>query len=292
MAPVYKIAIIQMAPKPVAVEENFATASEHITKAAADGAHIAVLPEYHLTSWVPDHPDFIASTQESMTYLPRYQTLARELNISIVPGTICEVHPVGSGDDEVRNMAYFVEAGTGDITSSYQKKNLWHPERKVLTSSGHSPHMAFDTPLKHADGAPVRAGMLVCWDLAFPEAFRRLVADGADLIIIPSWWYASDAGDEALAMNPEAEKLFLESTTLSRACENTAAVVFCNAGGLSGLFMPIMGAIKKISIGDERMEIAEFDLNVLKVAEDNYKIREDMSRSGWHYKYKMGGKDA
>lgn len=278
--------------QPVAVEDNFATAKHYIQKAASDGAQLAVLPEYHLTSWVPDHPDFITATEESMTYLPRYQTLARELNISIVPGTICEVHPVGADDDEVRNMAYFVEAGTGEITGSYQKKNLWHPERKLLTSSGHSPHIAFDTPMKHSDGRPVRAGMLVCWDLAFPEAFRRLVADGADIIIVPSWWYAADAGPEALALNPDAEKLFLESATLARACENTAAIVFCNAGGLSGLFMPIVGAVKKIPIGEDRMEIAEMDLDVLKVAENNYKIREDMARSGWHYKYKMGSREA
>ena len=150
-----------------------------------------------------------------MTYLPRYQALARELNISIVPGTICEVHKVGSDESEVRNMAYFISAGTGEITASYQKKNLWHSERKLLTSSGHSPHTAFNTPLKHADGRHVRAGMLVCWDLAFPEAFRCLIADGADLIIIPSWWYATDLGDEALALNPDSEKVFLESVNCS-----------------------------------------------------------------------------
>ncbi|KAL2208975.1 carbon-nitrogen hydrolase [Sarocladium strictum] len=291
MGPTYKIAIIQTQPKVVAVEENYNSAAAFIRKAAADGAHIAVLPEYHLTSWDPEHPDFIAATEESMSYLPRYQALAQELDISIVPGTICEIHKLDDNESEVRNMAYFVAAGTGDVIASYQKKNLWHPERKLLTSSGHSPHTAFDTPLKHADGRPVRAGMLVCWDVAFPEAFRRLVADGADLIIVPSWWYAKDAGKEALALNPDSEKVFLESVTLARAYENTAAIVFCNAGGLSGLFMPIAGAVKRLPLEEERMEIAELDLDVLRVAEDNYKIREDMGRSGWHYEYRMGGRE-
>ncbi|KAK0391192.1 hypothetical protein NLU13_0693 [Sarocladium strictum] len=291
MAPVYKIAIIQMAPKIVAVAENYGTAEAYIRKAAAEGAEIAVLPEYHLTSWDPEHPDFIAATEESMSYLPRYQDLARELGISIVPGTICEVHRLGNDESEVRNMAYFIAAGTGEVTASYQKKNLWHPERKLLTSSGHSPHTAFDTPLKHADGRPVRAGMLVCWDLAFPEAFRCLVADGADIIIIPSWWYASDAGGDALALNPDSEKIFLESVTLARAYENTAAIIFCNAGGLSGLCMPVVGAVKRLPLGEERMEIAELDLEVLRVAEDTYRVREDMARSGWHYEYRMGGRE-
>lgn len=40
--------------------------------------------------------------------------------------------------------------------------------------------------------------MLICWDLAFPEAFRELIAQGAKIIIIPTFcmlrmvvtWYA------------------------------------------------------------------------------------------------------
>ena len=46
-----------------------------------------------------------------------------------------------------------------------------HPERPHLTSSTHAPHDMFQTPI-----GPV--GMLICWDLAFPEAFRELIAKG------------------------------------------------------------------------------------------------------------------
>jgi predicted amidohydrolase len=248
------------------------------------------LPEFHLTAWDPDHADFLPSTYESASYLAKYQQLARELNINIVPGTICESHPVTPKDDansdvreELRNMAHFLAAGTGDILNSYQKKNLWHPERPHLTSSGHSPHVAFDTPLKHADGRPVRAGMLICWDLAFPEAFRALIADGADLILIPSFWYLTDAGEEGAALNPDAEKIFLESTTISRAFENTAAIAFCNAGGMSCVAMPIQGALGQIDVGEERLEIVPVDLDVLRMAEENYKIRKDLQGELWHY---------
>ena len=290
---------------------------------------MAVLPEYHLTSWCPSHPDFVKSIVSSAGYLARYQALARELDINIVPGTICEAHPAagagagtaaskevqdGSSDVELRNMAYWISAGTGAVAGTYQKKNLWHPERPHLTAgAAHVPHAAFDTPLTSAlrsaadDGStassspppppPLRAGLLICWDLAFPEAFRALVADGAEVIVVASWWRMNDIDDVAYALNPRSERVFLESAVVARAYENTCAVVFCNEGGLSQVAMPILGAVK-IGNGDgsdngmmepdtEGMRVVEVDLAVLRVAESNYKVREDMRREGWHYEYTL-----
>ncbi|KAM0245931.1 hypothetical protein ACHAP5_005082 [Fusarium lateritium] len=288
MAPVYKIAVIQFEPKSIVVEENFAKAESHLRSAAAKGCDIAILPEFHLTSWVPEHPEFISASKKSNDYLSKYQDLAKELNINIVPGTICKVHQVpDSKDEELRNMTYFLAAGTGEICGSYQKKNLWHPERPHLTSSTHTPHTAFDTPLKHADGRPVRAGLLICWDLAFPEAFKALVNDGADIILIPSYWFMSDGGEEGGDLNPESERIFLNCTLTARAFENTAAIVFCNAGGLSCVNMPILGPLGRIEVGEEKLEIVDVDLDVLRAAEEQYKIRMDMQSEGWHYKYGM-----
>lgn len=304
MAPVYKFALIQMQPKPVDPAANFAKAESEIRKAAADGCHVAILPEYHLTSWVPQHPDFITACADSEAYLPRYQALARELDISIVPGTICEAHAATEhapapederaraalGGRELRNMAHFVSAGTGELAGSYQKKNLWHPERPHLSPGRHAPHAAFDTPLRNADGSPVRAGLLVCWDLAFPEAFRALIADGAQVILIPSFWLVTDVDEAGLALNPDSERVFLDSCVVSRAFENTACVVFCNKGGCSQVAMPIVGRVKgdrEVGLDEDGVVYAEVDLDVLRVAEENYKVREDIKGKGWHYGYDL-----
>lgn len=189
----------------------------------------------------------------------------------------------------------FITAGTGNLAGSYQKKNLWHPERPHLSPGRHEPHTAFDTPLVNADGSPVRAGLLVCWDLAFPEAFRALIADGAQLILIPSFWMVTDLDEVGLALNPDSEKVFLDSAVVARAFENTACVVFCNKGGCSQVAMPIQGKLKvlkeeesrELGLDEDGVSYVEVDLNVLKIAEDNYKVRSDMKGAGWHYGYEL-----
>jgi predicted amidohydrolase len=202
-----------------------------------------------------------------------------------VPGTIVEKH-----DDVLTNVASFI-SHDGTILSQYQKKNLWHPERPHLTSSLHDPHEAFDTPLG-------KVGMLICWDLAFPEAFRELIAAGAKMIIIPTFWNLSDCNEAGLRHNPRAEALFLESTLVARCFENTCMVVFANAGGpvgkstkgtyagLSQVAVPFKGALGKMG-AEEGMSVVDVDMQILEDAEDNYKVRADIGKEGWHYEYSL-----
>ncbi|KAI1652476.1 putative hydrolase, carbon-nitrogen family [Daldinia decipiens] len=283
MAPVHKIALIQLHPKPLAPAENFAKAESFIKDAAKEGCSLAVLPEYHLTSWVPDEPNFKDSCADSALYLEKYQQLAKELSICIVPGTIVELE-----GGSLHNIAYFISSN-GEILGRYQKKNLWHPERRHLVSSAKQPHEAFDTSLG-------RVGLLICWDIAFPEAFRELISDGAQIICVPTFWSMKDVSDEGYALNPDGEALFLNSTVVSRAFENTCAIVFVNAGGppekgektsfagLSQVSVPHIGSLGKMD-RSEGMSIVDLDMNILKIAEDNYKVREDMRGEGWHYAY-------
>ena len=82
---------------------------------------------------------------------------------------------------------------------------------------------------------------------------------------------------------------------MARAFENTAAVVYCNAGGLSQVAMPIVGGQGAFGTAEEEKDkgeagefrIVEVDMEILRVAEENYKVREDMAREGWHYGYAL-----
>ncbi|KAG2162019.1 hypothetical protein VTO58DRAFT_109420 [Aureobasidium pullulans] len=299
MAPTHKIAVIQLHPKPLHVEQNYQKAANFIRAAALQGAELAVLPEYHLTNWLPNDPNFKASCASWKEYLEKYQALAKECNICIVPGTIVELHTDDEHDstgitteedansERLLNVAYFISS-TGEILGKYVKKNLWGSiERLHLTSSSRDPHPVFDTPFG-------KVGMLVCWDLAFPEAFREMIAQGAKLFIIPTFWTLNDCSPAGLARNPTAEATFLDSMLTARCFENTCAIVFANAGGppgkgyagLSQVCAPYVGPIVRLGSCAEGMAVVDLDMQIVEDAEENYQVRADLARGDWHYDYR------
>ena len=284
--------------QPTDVAGNFARAESYIRKAARSGVNIAVLPEYHLAGFHHMLDDVKAATEQSAAYLKRYQLLAKELKMGIVPGTLLEqkaTTTAANANAALVNAAYFI-GPDGNVLGRYEKKNLWHPERPHITADIETPHRAFDTPWG-------KVGIIVCWDMAFPEAFRTLIADGADIVICPAYWLASDGGD-GRKYNPSCEALFLQSACVARAFESTCAVVFVNVGAPSGstdgkdalgnqyvgqsqVAMPFQGSHGTLGASED-MSIVEVDLDILRVAEDVYKVREDMAKPNWHYPFARG----
>lgn len=294
MATKIKVAVIQLFPKPLDIDNNFARACDFIRQAAAQEAQLAVLPEYHLNNYRPKDPAYIEQTSRYKFYLDHYCALARELKICIVPGTLVERHPWTNdlnqpdaiilndkdGNYQLLNVSYFI-SNEGEILGSYSKKNLWDQERLHL-SPGHEKHKSISTPFG-------KVGLLSCWDLAFPEAFRELVYDGAEIIIVTTCWTLDESSAFGLKLNPNYESLVLNSMVTARCFENTCAVIFANSGGpsdvyvgLSQVAMPFVGPVGILG-NEEGILISEIDMEILKEAEKNYQVRADMLRDGWHY---------
>lgn len=251
---------------------------------------------YHLNGYHPNDPIYIEQLSRYDEFLDRYCDLARELRICIVPGTILKRQPHDSetnassgpvfsdehGSYTISNVANFISE-QGSVLGSYAKKNLWGPER-LHQSPGHEKHVAINTSLG-------RIGMLICWDLAFPEAFRELIRDGAKIIIVPTCWTLDESSAYGLALNSNYEALIINSMVTARCFENTCAVVFANAGGppdtyigLSQVAMPFTGPICRVLDHSEGVLIVDIEPEVLKQAELNYKVREDIARVDWHYR--------
>ncbi|KAK0391459.1 hypothetical protein NLU13_0960 [Sarocladium strictum] len=282
----FKVALVQTWPKPLAPEDNFKYAEEQIRKAASEGIALA--------------PSFALTTAQAQGYLQRYQRLAAELHVNICAGTIV-LHawdPIDGKQPPYINTSYFIDHH-GQVLGEYTKTNLWIPERQHLTSNidharqtqtenaTFSPHQVIETPLG-------RVGILVCWDTAFPEAFRQLVLAGAKIIIIPSFWTLRDMSEEGLQHNAECERLFVQSTLVTRAFESTAALIFCNAGGpaeegffgCSQVALPIVGKVPgSFDDGSEGTRVVDVDMKLVDIAERNYRIRQDLGREDWHYGY-------
>jgi predicted amidohydrolase len=75
---------------------------------------------------MPKADGFVELCEQWETYLKKYQDLAKECGICIVPGTIVESHKgAEKEEDRLLNVAYFID-DQGQIRGKYVKKNLWY----------------------------------------------------------------------------------------------------------------------------------------------------------------------
>ena len=115
----------------------------------------------------------------------------------------------------------------GTLVARYRKVHLFgyeSAEARTLTA-GVEP-VVVDTPLG-------RVGLATCYDLRFPELFRRLVDAGAEAFVVASAW-------------PAARRDHWELLLRARAVENLAWVIACNSAGEQA-GTPLAGASSIIS---------------------------------------------
>ncbi len=160
---------------------NLERAERLVRVGAARGANLVALPE--VFNWRGKRAEQVAAAEtldgESLSLMAR---LARELRIHIVAGSITE-----RGDDVSRSYNTSVLLGPdGARIAVYRKIHLFDvdlPGRVTVRES--------DSKLAGADvvcaETPVGAiGLSICYDLRFPELYRRLAFAGARIIMVPS----------------------------------------------------------------------------------------------------------
>jgi len=152
-----KIAVVQFEIKRLSPEFNLKKAEKFIKKASFLKAQIVVFPEDFVTDPIVGKRQYADSTNK---YGNHFQYLARKYSIDIVPGSIIEEDKLG-----LHNTTYYIDSG-GEVKSRYRKVNLWHPERSYITPGLEVP--VFKTKFG-------KVGLIICWDLIFPEIFRKMV---------------------------------------------------------------------------------------------------------------------
>jgi predicted amidohydrolase len=116
---------------------------------------------------------------------PRFAALARELEVTLLPGTLRE--PV-VGDPTRAYNTLLVYGPTGERLAAYRKIHLFDVDVPGGPSERESEVIAAGAPEPVVVDLPGlgRAGLSVCYDLRFPELYRALVARHARVLFVPA----------------------------------------------------------------------------------------------------------
>jgi predicted amidohydrolase len=268
----FKVAVVQFEICRFDPQENLKKAEAFIEQAAAAAANLVVFPEDFLAGPLNGRADFADFDGE---YVKRFQRLAEQYSLDIVPGSIIEGDASG-----LYNTAYYIDS-TGDILGKYRKVHLWLPERSYITPGDEV--CVFETRFG-------KVGLLICWDLMFPETFRAMVEEGVEIVICPSYWCLEDAGN-GQQFNRYAEVTLVNALCIARAFEHEVALIYANAAGKteldnhtstligqSQITVPFLGPLDIAMHNNEVMLVHDIDTSILTVAEEAYEIRSDLRK--------------
>jgi predicted amidohydrolase len=172
-----RVAVVQFNPQ-VGLENlvsNAAAVDERLRKAAGAGATLIVLPELATTGYCfHSRTEAFAHAEAIPTgrTVQGWEAFARENDLYIV-GCVPEL-------DGNRLFDTAVLVGPDGFIGKYRKTHLWN-EEKLLFTPGDLGFPVFETRIG-------RIGLLVCWDIWFPETARIVSQQGADIICISTGW--------------------------------------------------------------------------------------------------------
>ena len=189
-----KISCVQMDMRLGDEAYNYAHAGELIREAVRrDGTDVAVLPETWNTGYFPEdlaaHADHDGERTKQV-----FSALAKELNVNIVCGSAATQR--------------------GDGFSEFHKTHLftYAKEHEHFQPGTHTCRFQLDG---------VDCGLIICYDLRFPELTRTLTLQGVDLLFVPAQW-------------PDKRTMHLETLARDRAIENQMFLALCNSVGTAG----------------------------------------------------------
>jgi deaminated glutathione amidase len=174
-----RVALVQMNSKDEKAE-NLERAEMLIAQAAAWGSDLVVLPELFTYLGPQKRHAEVAEPipGETTAFLGR---LAGRYGFWLVGGSILEAV---EGQDRAHNTSVVLNPD-GELVARYRKLHLFDVEVEGTTYQ-ESATMVPGDEVVLASVAGVPAGLTLCYDLRFPELYRRLAAGGARLITVPA----------------------------------------------------------------------------------------------------------
>jgi len=201
-----KVSIYQGAGALGKVDQNLEIIHRSALSAAQQGADLIIFPEMFLTGYNAGDSVFELAETSAGPSAQKAGRIAGECDIAMLYG-----YPERSGD-RVYNSAAFI-GRQGSLLANYRKTHLYGREENRLFHKGDS--------LLLANLAGLKIGILICYDVEFPEAVRTLAAAGADLIAVPT-----------ALMKPYCR--VARQVVAARAYENGVYLAYVNRCGVEG----------------------------------------------------------
>lgn len=180
-----RVGAVQLCSTPD-LQHNLATSRALVERAAAEGAQLAVLPECFafLGRGEGDKMPHAESLERGGPILDTLRELATRLGIWVIGGGMPESVP---GDARRAYNTAVVVDPSGAVAARYRKIHLFDvdiPGGAVLRESDAT---CPGDELVVADIGGAKVGMSICYDVRFPELYRRLVKDrGAEVLLVPA----------------------------------------------------------------------------------------------------------
>ena len=167
------IALVQHVSTPGDVNASLERIAAYAKQASDQGVELLLFPEASLTGYnnTTDITNEIAQTRNGAA-ARTIAKLCKEHNIAIAYGF------AERDNEHVFNSVQMIDA-TGEAIALYRKTHLWGEQDRTLFSAG-------DDLIPVVIWKRWRLGFLICYDIEFPEAVRRLALEGAELILNPT----------------------------------------------------------------------------------------------------------
>lgn len=200
-------------------ETSFLQAEAMIEKAKAQGAELVILPE-HSDAIGKKEKDYAQPVPGAVS--DAYGKLAEKYGIYLHCGSITEAGPEEACEKTYNTSILF--SPKGEVIQTYRKIHLFDvtlPNGKdVKESSG----VIAGDRIALAETELCTMGMTICYDLRFPELYRLLALEGAELLVVSANFTAATGKDH------------WETLLRARAIENGCYVAAVNQCGEKALF--------------------------------------------------------
>jgi len=204
-----RTALLQSSGRPGSVEGNLKVLDEAAARAAAAGAALLAAPEMFLTGYaIGDDIGRLAEAADG-DGADAVAEIASRHGLAIAYG-----YPERSGD-AVYNSAQLISAD-GTRLADYRKTHLFGCFERDHFTPG-------EQPVVQAELGGLRVGLMICYDVEFPENVRAHALAGTDLLVVPT-----------AQMHPF--QFVAESLVPVRAWENQMYVAYVNRVGREGEF--------------------------------------------------------